>query len=180
MIRSCEPQLRGGRPLVPYRRVRVRLVVLAALVVFILLGNPAWHTALVFAVSMALLLGTFPRTRFNETMLEREFLAMFIPVHAKQWQFDQFECILTGLEERSMFMDILFGGSFGGCLGALFMPVFERIFDSLMPWLGGDYKIWLQTHAGDRVLVWQGNGEHRFRTNLELLEKNTGLPVQRG
>ena len=54
------------------------------------------------------------------------------------------------------------------------------LLDWLIPWAGGDYKLWLRTKSDQRVLAWQGNGEANFRRNLEILEEVSGLPVTRG
>jgi hypothetical protein len=59
-------------------------------------------------------------------------------------------------------------------------PLLIRLMDWLVPWFGGDYKLWLRTVSDERVLAWQGNGEGNFRQNLEILEETTGLPVTRG
>ena len=50
------------------------------------------------------------------------------------------------------------------------------LLDWLIPWAGGDYKLWLRSKSG-RLLAWQGNGEANFRHNLAVLEDATGLPV---
>jgi hypothetical protein len=54
------------------------------------------------------------------------------------------------------------------------------LLDWLIPWAGGEYKLWLRMLAGHRVLAWQGNGESNFRQNLNILEDISGLPVVRG
>ena len=51
-----------------------------------------------------------------------------------------------------------------------------RIFDHMMPWLGGDYKLWLRRYDDERIQIWQGNNTVDFEANLDLL-KSSGLRV---
>jgi hypothetical protein len=75
-------------------------------------------------------------------------------------------------------------GAAGGCALTLLVGLenvlMVWLLDWLIPWAGGDYKLWLRTLSGGRVLAWQGNGESNFRQNLEILEEVSGLPVTRG
>jgi hypothetical protein len=121
---------------------------------------------------MSLLVGTFPRGWIRDGQFEREFRLAFFRIHHKRWRLDEVEHLETGLEEQ-------LGWSWMLLLG--FAPVFfGKIFDRLLPWLGGDYKIWLRTFDDRRALAWQGNGEAQFRANLEALETATGLTAVRG
>jgi hypothetical protein len=54
------------------------------------------------------------------------------------------------------------------------------LFSYVFPWLGGDFKIWLRSLSSQRIICWQGDGESRFKENLKILERQTGLPVRRG
>jgi hypothetical protein len=38
-------------------------------------------------------------------------------------------------------------------------------------------RIWVRTYRGERIQIWQGNGEANFRANLVILQKETGLPL---
>jgi hypothetical protein len=51
-----------------------------------------------------------------------------------------------------------------------------RIFDHVMPWLGGDHKLWLRQYDDERLLIWQGNNAAHFEANLRRLE-SAGLRI---
>jgi hypothetical protein len=153
--------------LVPYRSVRIRLIVLAVLVAFVLISLPEWRVLLTFVVGMTLLLGTFPRAWIRDGHFEREFRLAFFRVHRKAWRLDDVEQIEIGSEEP---------------LGCVFAPVLVvvRLVDRVFPWVGGEYKIWLQTFGDRRASAWQGFGDTHFRANLEALETATGRTAVRG
>ena len=151
---------------------RPRLVIFVGLVLFLLIGAPSVLNLIAFAVVMALILGTFPRTYVSQTEFEREMLVMFIRVQVTRRSIKDFAAIETGIEEP---MPVETG----------FLLGFGNVFwiwalDHLFPWVGGDYKLWLKTSSGGRILGWQGDGESRFKENLKTLEQQTGLPVTRG
>ena len=81
--------------LVPRRRLGPRLAVLAALILFILLGSPSALNLLGFALAAALVLGTFPRAYVSQAEFETELLVMFIPVRATRHCLKDFEAIET-------------------------------------------------------------------------------------
>jgi hypothetical protein len=156
--------------LVPVRNVKVRLLVLACLIVLGLIGSATWYAKAFFCGSMVLLLGTFPRYQLSGKKLEREFFLVFRRVQHKSWRLVSFEAIETDLEFQLPFWTIIF-------LGWNWLLV--KMLDALVPWLGGRYRILLRDYKGQRVLAWQGNGEASFRANLQTLEDLTGLPVER-
>lgn len=164
----------GHTYLVPNRRMTPRLIVLAGLVALFFIAN-AWYHTLLFGLVMASWLGTYPRVSLNHQMVQREFLVMFVSAHVRRWSWRKFVCIETGLEPR-------FGVGLG-CLMAAMVGIWNVILaktlDWLVPWFGGDYKIWVQDLSERRVLVWQGNGESYFRRNLDVLQEASGLPVER-
>jgi hypothetical protein len=45
-----------------------------------------------------------------------------------------------------------------------------------MPWLGGDYKLWLRQYDDERLLIWQVNNSDHHEANLRRYE-STGLPI---
>jgi hypothetical protein len=47
--------------------------------------------------------------------------------------------------------------------------IFGRLFDFLMPSIGGPYQIYLVTAKGRELTAWQGSAEPQFRTVLDLL-----------
>ena len=171
MNRTANDLPKERMSLVPRRRLGPRLAVLAALILFILLGSPSALNLLGFALAAALVLGTFPRAYVSQAEFETELLVMFIPVRATRHCLKDFEAIETDVEQRvSAWAGFLFG--FGNLLWVWAL-------DHVFPWAGGNFKIWLRTLSGSRILGWQGDGESRFKENLNILERQTGLPVTR-
>jgi hypothetical protein len=162
----------GETRLVPYRSVKVRWAVFGALFAFSMIGPSPWLHRLFFAVTMAALVGTFPRAWVGGGMFQREFLLAFVRVHFKQWDLGEVEQLETGLEEKL--------GWLYGCLLGFPTVIFGKILDWFLPWLGGDFKIWLRTFRGDRILAWQGRSEKQFRQNLDFLEETLDRPAARG
>lgn len=156
----------------PRRRVGVRLVVLALLVAFAMISGPSLGTLLGFVLVTALFLGTYPDTFVGPAEVENRWRVLFLPVHSARWPVGSCIRIETDVEDHmAPEWAILIGvESWFWC----------QLMDRLVPWLGGDYKLWLRTDRDKRLLVWQGNGEANFRANLEILESTTGLPVTRG
>jgi hypothetical protein len=163
-------------PLVPQPKVRLRATIVAVLVVLGLIGPSGLVAKLIFCLAMTALFGTFPRCRISRKSYEKEWFIGFVPVGVSHTLLADAKQIETDLEQRM--------GLTGGCLLSLFVGVqnvlMVWLLDWLIPWAGGDYKLWLRTRAGDRVLAWQGNGEQNFRQNLEIMEDITGLSVTRG
>jgi hypothetical protein len=158
-------------PLVPRRRIAPRLGILVALVLFLLLGAPSALNLVSFTLVTALVLGTFPRAYVSRTQFTKQILVMFVPVRVTRYPLKDFEAIETDIEQR---MPIETGFLFG--FGNLF---WAWALDHVFPWCGGDYKLWLRTFSGKRILGWQGDGDSRFKENLDTLEDQTGLPVTR-
>jgi hypothetical protein len=153
--------------------VVARLVVFVLLIAFILIGGAPWYQQASFVASMCFLLGTFPNAQLTSEHLQSNYVVCFLPVHKKRWPLSEFVRIETDIEQRivqSWGILVLFFWS----LWLMF-----RMFDYLMPWLGGDYKLWLRTYGDERLLVWQGNSESHFEGNLRALEEATGLPTAR-
>lgn len=155
-------------PLVPDRGIRIRLVAFLLLVVFIAIGTVPWYQKAFVLLPVGLMLGTFPRVRLKGKYLERTYVVFFLAVHTQRWRLRDFVRIETDREQRIT-------SSFG-CLVLFFWLIF-RVFDHLMPWLGGDYKLWLRFYDDERLLVWQGNNDDHFEANLDTLASITGLPI---
>jgi hypothetical protein len=149
----------------------LRLAIWVALVAFISIGHSSWINRLAFAVWTAFFLGSYRVARFNEGWFERRMVFLFVPLKLKRWQLEKFTQIETVWHEG---MHI--GWSF--LLGP-FLWLWYRLFDLLVPWIGGEYQIRLRHSKGGPVLVWQGNSDANFEANLALLKANTGLPIQR-
>jgi hypothetical protein len=163
-------------PLIPRPKIWLRVTILVLLTAFSWIGTSTWLAKLIFCLAMASFLGTFPRWRINTEWFEREWFVAFVPVHRRRTRVACLMQIETDVGERLGMAD--------GCTLSLLIGVQNVLtiwlLDWLIPWLGGDYKLWLRTASDQRVLAWQGNGEGNFRHNLEILEDVSGLPVTRG
>lgn len=158
----------------PVRNWRRRAIICLALCVFALIGTSGPQPKLAFCLSMALLTGSFPQAHLENGAFHWELYVLFLRVRNKRWKLERFVQIETGLEDRpfdSMANIVK--------LGELLNQIWGLI-DSCVPWLGGDYKIWLRAASGKRVLVWQGGRDEQFQANLDLLRRTTGLPVGPG
>lgn len=155
--------------LVPVRSLRRRAIVVAGLWLLALIGTTSWSQKLFFCACMALWIGSFPQARLSGGRFERELYVAFVRVRTKRWKLDRFCRIEIGPDEHSE----------TGPVGVLLAPFFWflPVIDAIVPWLGGDYKVWLRAHSGRRVLVWQGNSDEYYKANLAALRQVTGLPV---
>ena len=168
--------MHGSTPLLPQPKIWLRVLILALLLSMTLIGTAPWTVKLVAALTMVAVLGTFPRPRINSEFFEKEWFVVFVPVSVRRTPMADVMQIETDLEYRI--------GLAGGFVLSLFIGLWNMLMiwllDWLIPWAGGDYKLWLRTASGDRVLAWQGNGETNFRQNLEILEDVSDKPVTRG
>ena len=168
--------MNASTALLPQPKIGLRAAIVAGLTILALIAPAPWHAKLGFCLVAAGLFGSFPRPRINADCFEKEWFAVFVPVRISRMPLADLRQIETGVEERM--------SAAGGCalmlLFGLENLVMVWLLDWLIPWAGGDYKLWLRTRSGDRVLAWQGNGESNFRQNLEILEEVSGLPVTRG
>ena len=163
-------------PLLPRPKIWLRVTIVVLLVLLAWIGSSEWYAKLIFCTAMAGLFGTFPRTRVNITCFEKEWFVFFAPVRVSHVEVSDLVQIETDLEEKmGMAAGVLIWFFFG-----LFNLMMVWLFDWLIPWFSGDYKLWLRTKSDQRVLGWQGNGESNFRRNLALLKDLSGLPVTRG
>lgn len=163
-------------PLLPRPKIWLRVTIFVLLVALAWIGSSAWYAKLIFCMAMAGLVGTFPRSRINITYFEKEWFVFFVPVGVMRLEIAELFQIETDLDSKI--------GASGGLFVLIFFGLMNLVafwlFDWLMPWIGGDYKLWLRTKSDQRVLAWQGNGESNFRRNLDLLKDLSGLPVTRG
>jgi hypothetical protein len=162
--------------LAPEPRIVLRVTIWSLLVALALIGTSPWHAKLGFSVTMALFLGTFPRPQINAKCFRKQWFVAFVPIYLSDARTADLVQIESGLDDR------LDGH---GELGSLMMRIvrlvyFGWLWDWLIPWLGGDYQLWLRTVSDDRILAWQGNGEGNFQQNLKILEDTLRLPVVRG
>lgn len=164
------PPAEAGTFLAPARRRLPRLIILGCLVVFILIGQAPLHVQLAFDLCWALILGSYPLVEIREKTIEQTTMVGFFPVHRKTYQLRDFVSVETDVETRIT--------QFVGCLilFIFFYWLLFRIFDYLLPWLGGDYKLWLRRYDDERIPIWQGNNTTDYEANLALLE-SAGLRI---
>jgi hypothetical protein len=173
-VDDLDEQESGSRvPLEPVRRFRRRLLIWIALCAFGLIGTAGPGPKFAFCLSMGLLLGSYPQAYLQEGAFCRELLVLFFRVQKKRWKLERFLQIEIDLEERPFdSMANVFK------LGELLNRIWG-LFDACVPWLGGDYKIYLRSASGKQVLAWQGSNDDQFQANLDLLRRTTGLKVER-
>jgi hypothetical protein len=155
----------------PVPRLGIRIAAFAALAGFALIGSTSWMSKLGFCAAMAFFTGSYRVARLNDGRFERRTVIMFVPLKTKRFQLDRCTDIETFWEES---LGIEWSLLTGGHLWILW-----TLFDWLVPWLGGSYRLRLRRLKGGPALVWQGNSEANFQANLEILKNKTGLPVQR-
>jgi hypothetical protein len=140
----------ASTPLVPQPKTWLRATILALLVVFALIGGSGPIATIVFCLVMAGLFGTFPRCRISSEQFEREWFVFFVPVRVERTCLADVTQIETDVEQKM--------GIQGGCLLSLFVGVqnvlMVWLLDWLIPWAGGDYKIWLRLLSRRRVLTY--------------------------
>ena len=158
-------------PLLPRRSVPARLIAVAVLTAVVLIGWPPWWQVVGFDAILVLFLGTYPETSIEDGRWVRRFRVAFWRAGTVSYPLKDCMRIEIDLEWRpSMEYGLLMG---------VWNWVMLFVFDRLIPWFGGDYKLWLRTFRDERILAWQGNGSDNFRDNLEVLEEASGLPVVR-
>lgn len=163
----------GGRlPMAPVRNRPRRALICGGLCVFALVGSASLVPKLAFCLSMGLLLGSFPQACLEGGVFHRELYVLFLMVRRQKWKLERFHEIETELEDKP-FESVANVFQSGEWMNRIW-----GVFDACVPWLGGDYKIWLRSTSGKRVLAWQGSNEQQYKSNLELLRRQTGLPVE--
>lgn len=166
----------ASTPLVPQPQIWLRVTILAILATLVGMGDTLWYAKFAFCLAAAGFFGTFPRPCINATYFEKQWFVFFVPVYLHQTQLADVVQIETDVESHM--------GMAGGCVLSLVVGLQNAIMvwllDWLIPWAGGDYKLWLRIGSDQRVLAWQGNGESNFQKNLGILEDISELPVTRG
>jgi hypothetical protein len=159
--------------LAPVRNFRRRAIIWAALCIFALIGSADWLPKFAFCLSMGLLLGSFPQASLGGGAFHREFFVLFLRAQKKKWKLERFVQIEIASEDRPFdsFANVFKSGEI--------MNRIWGMFDACAPWLGGDYKLYLRSASGKRVLAWQGSNDEQFQGNLEALQRATGLKVER-
>jgi hypothetical protein len=165
--------LHGDETLRPARRWWLRFLIFLLLALLPLFSSTALHKRTIFAATMAAMLGSYPIARIKQGRFERVTFVAFVPVLVKRWSLDRFVSIETATRDPHALDTYMYS------------PLssqwdFWLLMDFVFPWMSGEYKLWLRAASGRRVQVWEGKGEQKFRHNLDLLQKRSGLPIDRG
>jgi hypothetical protein len=172
---ESSPQVTGviageeGVFLAPIRNRKRRAIIFGVLAAFILIGQAPIPKQLFFDITVGLIIGSYPIVEVKKKSIEQTIMVFFFPVYKKVWKLRDFVGVETGVEPR--IADTI------GCLVFIFWFWFLfRLFDHLMPWLGGNYKLFLRQYDDEKLLIWQGNNTTDFEANLALFEA-VGLPI---
>ena len=156
--------------LAPVRTRKIRGILCGCLVALVAIGTtPIWQK-LIFALSMVLLFGSYPLIELKKKTIEQTLIIGFFPAHTQKWKTRDFVSVIPSTEAR--ITDTI------GCLVFFFFWYWFlfRLFDHLMPWLGGNYKLSLKRYDDEEMLIWQGNSAADFEANLALFEEH-GLSI---
>ncbi len=144
-------------------RLPVRIGVLVLLLVPVVLASRGSLPQRLLACIVPLIVtGTYRTSKIRGDRFTTRFHLAFVPVTSHR-------CNLRGVT----FINAKYGheGSGWGTV-ILFGPlqaIFGRLFDFLMPSIGGPYQIHLVTAKGRELVAWQGFQEPQFRSILDLL-----------
>ncbi len=114
------------------------------------------------------LLGTFRTTTVSARRITWKYRFGFLPFYTRHLALQDHCQIVTGWEERSGLGEALLLGLWAACVAPLA--------DWLCPWPGGQYRLWVKTPHGKRILVWRGRVGRSYYRNHKLLGQATGLP----
>lgn len=162
-------------PFRPAKRLPLRVTVFAVLAAFGLLGSAGVINTLIWLVSLAFLLGSYREAQIGDGQFERRLVLLFIPQPWKRWSLEKFYEIESKYADPSEIEMML-----PGFMLFTWQLLWGALFDWLIPWMGGSYKLRLRLAKGGSVLVWQGNSDANFQANLALLQNCTSLPLRRG
>ena len=154
--------------LVPRQSRRIRIIVVAVLTALAIATDRCLATFVGVPLVAAALLGTYPEIFVDGKELERRFRVLFFEMRVTHISLEPCTQIEIDIEPP-------LGVGWAAVLGIYWL--WCLVLDRVVPWLGGDYRIWVRTYRGQRIQVWQGNGEANFRANLKILQKETGLPL---
>ncbi len=148
-------------------RLRLRLIVLAVLLVPIVVSShrPLPERLLACVIPLTVT-GMYRTAKIRGDRFTTQVHVAFFPVKTQR-------CNLRGVTH----IDTRYGhdGSGWGTM-VIFGPIqaiFGRIFEFLLPSIGGPYQIQLVTAKGRELTAWQGTQETEFRRIVELLQSVT-------
>jgi hypothetical protein len=155
----------------PLPRFGWRSALFALLILPVVLSSGGLTGKVVSAVVAAVVTGTYRESRIRGQRFESRMVICFLPLRFRRWKLQQIVEIATDVEGRMGCGWVLVFGPF--------LWLMWRLCDWLLPWIGGEYAIWLVLANGKRILAWQGNSDDNFQWNLELLERLARAPVVR-
>jgi len=154
---------RSGAQVLLGVRLRVRVVVLILLLVPIVLASRRSLAERCLACIVPLILaGTYRTSRIRGDRFATRLHVGFAPLTSHR-------CDLRGVTSINAKHGHV-GSGWGTVI--LFGPMqalFGRLFDFLIPSIGGPYQIYLITAKGRELVAWQGCREAEFRSTLDLL-----------
>jgi len=160
------------RQLCPELNLRLRLIILAVMLIPVLL---AWRIGIVWqmlsCVMPLMLTGTYRVSRITGERFNTQFFLGFVPLAKAKCNLPAVVFIHTKYQASQT----------GWGTFLMFGPVmwlFSWVFDFLIPALGGPYEIWLETAKGREILAWNGYNQQHFESNVELLRNQTGAEIR--
>lgn len=160
------------RQLVPELKLRNRFIVLGILLIPVILSyriGIVWQ--LLSCLVPLVLTGTYREAHLDGDWFYTKFYLGFIPVSHDRCKLPAVVSIHTSYGTNRAGWGTFF------LLGPAWL-LFSWACDYLIPALGGNFEIWLETAKGKEILAWTGNGEEHFQKNLEYLRTRTGADVR--
>jgi hypothetical protein len=158
------------RQLLPELKLRYRVIALAVLLVPVAFASRIGTAGQLLACVLPLMLtGTYRVSRIVGDKFDTRFHVAFMPL-------SHHKCNLRGVVD----IHTTYQSQFGWWTLILFGPfqwLFGKVFDFLIPAIGGPYEIWLETAKGREILAWNGYNQRHFEQNVELLRTRTGAEV---
>ncbi len=153
----------------PEPQIWLRRILFVVAMIPLLFSSMSWYVKPVAAVMPAFLLGSYRLAYVSEGSLYLQMVVMFLPLRLRRYPLNRIVAIETKWTDAAHAgWFLMFGLYWLWC----------RLFDWLVPWMGGSYELWVRSAKGKRVLVWQGNSDEIYQENLELLHGAAGVPIE--
>lgn len=156
----------------PFPDRRRRLIILGVLLVPILLSYKIGFLWRGMACIVPLVFtGTFRESQIVKERFRTQFFFAWIPFRKQSCDLRAVVSLRAKHEEDKY-----------GCLTlVLFGPfqwVFGKVFDQIIPAIGGPLELWVETAKGRELMAWNGHSQELFDQNLAILEARTGAPIR--
>jgi phage FluMu protein Com len=168
---SADDEIIPAKPLMTARPV-VRVVVLVVLLIPIFVASRLTMVERLMSCFVPLMLtGTYRISTIRGAKFATRFYLGFYPVVTGR-------CKLQSV----VALNVKYG-HVGSGIGTLLLlgpaqMIFGRIFDFLMPAIGGPYQIHLVTAKGRELVAWQGFSDSKFESTLDMLIGLTNAEVR--